>query len=137
MVDEAGAPSGFCAAYTAGSTNWLLDDASLAATSDLDVMVVLDDEREIRHAFASSFIGAHSSRPHIFGAISFIHPQQNAFPFASDIGDSARDRNRGELGNDRAHISSGGDVLGGGQLWGIPSTMAISVPCWSIRPNNK
>lgn len=43
MVEEGRALPGFCAAYTAGSTNWLPDDASLPRTSDLDVMVILDD----------------------------------------------------------------------------------------------
>lgn len=41
MVEEAIAIPGFRGAYTAGSTNWLSEDAGLPATSDLDVMVVL------------------------------------------------------------------------------------------------
>ncbi|HLK65491.1 MAG TPA: hypothetical protein VKU19_18770 [Bryobacteraceae bacterium] len=42
MVEEAGCIFGFCGAYTAGSTNWLPDEAGLPAGSDLDIMVVLD-----------------------------------------------------------------------------------------------
>lgn len=40
---------GFWGAYTAGSTNWLAADAHLAATSDLDVMVVLADPNRASH----------------------------------------------------------------------------------------
>jgi hypothetical protein len=46
MVEEASRIPGFCAAYTAGSTNWLPDDANLTASSDLDIMVVLADENQ-------------------------------------------------------------------------------------------
>lgn len=46
IVKEGRTLPGFCAAYTAGSTNWLPDDAILPTTSDLDVMVVLDDASE-------------------------------------------------------------------------------------------
>jgi hypothetical protein len=41
MEEEAARVSGFCAAYTAGSMNWLTDDAELPAGSDIDVMVVV------------------------------------------------------------------------------------------------
>ncbi len=41
MVEEASGIPGFCGAYTAGSTNWLPDDADLTTVSDLDIMVVL------------------------------------------------------------------------------------------------
>src|SRR5579859_1250379 len=34
---------GFCGAYLAGSVNWLPDDAVISATSDVDIMVVLED----------------------------------------------------------------------------------------------
>jgi len=44
MVEEASHIPGFCAAYTAGSTNWLPDDAKMTPASDLDVMVVLADQ---------------------------------------------------------------------------------------------
>lgn len=40
--EEARGIPGFVGAFYHGSTNWLPDDASLPATSDLDVMVVLD-----------------------------------------------------------------------------------------------
>jgi hypothetical protein len=40
MAEEAARLPGFCAAYTAGSANWLADDAVLPAGSDVDVMVV-------------------------------------------------------------------------------------------------
>jgi hypothetical protein len=43
VFEEVSGVPGFCGAYTAGSTNWLPDDADLATTSDLDVMVVLAD----------------------------------------------------------------------------------------------
>ena len=41
--EEASGAPGFVGAFFHGSTNWLPDDALLPATSDLDVMVVLDD----------------------------------------------------------------------------------------------
>ena len=41
VIEEVSGVPGFCAAYTAGSANWLPDDAELATTSDFDVMVVL------------------------------------------------------------------------------------------------
>ena len=44
MVEEGGSIPGFCGAYTAGSTNWLPEDAELSAASDLDIMVVVADE---------------------------------------------------------------------------------------------
>jgi hypothetical protein len=44
MVEVASGIPGFCGAYTAGSTNWLPDDADLTAASDLDIMVVLADQ---------------------------------------------------------------------------------------------
>jgi hypothetical protein len=43
MIEEASGIPGFCGAYTAGSTNWLPDDADLTTTSDLDIMIVLAD----------------------------------------------------------------------------------------------
>jgi hypothetical protein len=46
MVEEAGAIPGFRGAYTAGSTNWLPDDAELTAASDLDIMVVVADQNQ-------------------------------------------------------------------------------------------
>ena len=44
---------GFRGAYTAGSTNWLTDDAELPATSDVDIMAVFAEPREVggRHKF--------------------------------------------------------------------------------------
>ena len=45
MVEEVRAVPGFCGAYTAGSTNWLPDDADLATTSDLDIIVVLAEHQ--------------------------------------------------------------------------------------------
>lgn len=42
MADETARVPGFCAAYTAGSTNWMPDDAVLPVGSDVDVMVVVD-----------------------------------------------------------------------------------------------
>ncbi|HXE64009.1 MAG TPA: hypothetical protein VN519_10745 [Bryobacteraceae bacterium] len=41
MAGEAAGVPGFCAAYTAGSTNWMPDDAALLPGSDVDVMVVV------------------------------------------------------------------------------------------------
>ncbi|HXX00257.1 MAG TPA: hypothetical protein VEJ00_03510, partial [Candidatus Acidoferrales bacterium] len=46
MVEEASGIRGFCGAYTAGSTNWLPDDADLSTASDLDIMVVLADPNQ-------------------------------------------------------------------------------------------
>ena len=43
VIEEVSGIPGFCGAYTAGSTNWLPDDADLTTTSDFDVMVVLAD----------------------------------------------------------------------------------------------
>ena len=42
VLEEAAALPGFCGAFYHGSAVWLDDDALLPATSDLDVMVVLD-----------------------------------------------------------------------------------------------
>ncbi|MHB0877515.1 MAG: hypothetical protein ACYC5O_15870, partial [Anaerolineae bacterium] len=41
VVGEGTKTPGFHAAYFAGSANWLPDDASLPATSDLDVNVIV------------------------------------------------------------------------------------------------
>lgn len=46
VIDEASGVSGFCGAYTAGSTNWLSDDAELTKASDLDIMVVLAGQNQ-------------------------------------------------------------------------------------------
>ena len=47
MSEEAGMIPGFRSAYTAGSTNWLPDDAELSAASDFDIMVVVaNSERD-------------------------------------------------------------------------------------------
>jgi hypothetical protein len=46
MIEEASGIPGFCGAYTAGSTNWLPDDADLTLASDLDIMVVLADQNQ-------------------------------------------------------------------------------------------
>jgi hypothetical protein len=46
VIQEASGIPGFWGAYTAGSTNWLPDDAELTATSDFDVMVVLTDPNQ-------------------------------------------------------------------------------------------
>ncbi len=43
VVEQASTIPGFSGAFYAGSTNWLPDDATLAATSDLDLWVVLAD----------------------------------------------------------------------------------------------
>ena len=43
VIEEGSSIPGFCGAYTAGSTNWLPDDAALATTADFDVMVVVED----------------------------------------------------------------------------------------------
>ena len=43
VIEEASSTPGFSGAFYHGSTNWLLDDAPLPATSDVDVMVVLAD----------------------------------------------------------------------------------------------
>jgi hypothetical protein len=46
MVEQGSAMPGFCAAYTAGSTNWLPDNRDLSAASDLDIMVVVRDQNQ-------------------------------------------------------------------------------------------
>jgi hypothetical protein len=46
IIEEASGIPGFRGAYTAGSTNWLTDDADLSTASDLDIMVVLADQNE-------------------------------------------------------------------------------------------
>lgn len=43
VLAQAASRPGFCGAFTTGSVNWLAADAFLSATSDLDIMVVLDD----------------------------------------------------------------------------------------------
>src|SRR2546430_14113849 len=48
VIAEASGVSGFCGAYTAGSTNWLPDVVELSTASDLDVMVVLADQNQTR-----------------------------------------------------------------------------------------
>ncbi len=47
VMEEARGIRGFRGAYTAGSTNWLADDAELTQTSDLDVMVALAEPNQI------------------------------------------------------------------------------------------
>ncbi len=47
VVAEASGTPGFCGAYTAGSANWLPDEAELARTSDFDVLVVLTDPHQV------------------------------------------------------------------------------------------
>ena len=42
VIEEASGIPGFAGGFYHGSTNWLPDDVTLQATSDLDVMVVLD-----------------------------------------------------------------------------------------------
>ncbi len=43
VIEEASGIPGFCGAYTAGSMNWVRDEADLATTSDFDIMVVVAD----------------------------------------------------------------------------------------------
>jgi hypothetical protein len=43
VLEEAGGIVGFSGAFFHGSTNWLREDVRLPVTSDVDVMVVLDD----------------------------------------------------------------------------------------------
>ncbi len=43
VMGEAGRIPGFGGAYTAGSTNWLPEEAEVAAASDLDIMVAVTD----------------------------------------------------------------------------------------------
>ena len=43
VLEEASGIGGFSGAFFHGSTNWLREDVRLPATSDVDVMVVLDD----------------------------------------------------------------------------------------------
>jgi hypothetical protein len=43
VAEASGATPGFLGAFFHGSSNWLADDTELPATSDLDVMLVLDD----------------------------------------------------------------------------------------------
>lgn len=42
VIEQAGEVPGFCGAFYHGSSNWLPDDAILPATSDVDIMVVID-----------------------------------------------------------------------------------------------
>jgi hypothetical protein len=54
VVEQASHIPGFCGAYTAGSSNWLCDDAELSKATDLDIMVVLADQNQhprSRHKF--------------------------------------------------------------------------------------
>ena len=46
VIEQATGGPGFCGAYTAGSTNWLPDDAQLSPASDFDIMVVLTDPKQ-------------------------------------------------------------------------------------------
>ena len=48
VMTEATKLSGFAGAFYHGSTNWLPDDASLPATSDLDIMVVFADPPAVK-----------------------------------------------------------------------------------------
>ncbi len=43
VIEEGSATPGFGGAFFHGSTNWLPDDAPLSATSDVDLMLVVDD----------------------------------------------------------------------------------------------
>ena len=43
VIEEAANRPGFCGAFFHGSSNWLPDEAGLAATSDLDVVIVSPD----------------------------------------------------------------------------------------------
>jgi len=49
VIEHGSSTPGFRGAYTAGSTNWLPDDAALAATSDFDVMVVVENPSSAGH----------------------------------------------------------------------------------------
>ena len=62
VIEEASGLPGFCGAYSAGSTNWLPDDADLATTSDFDIMVVLRTRPKLPGA-ASSGIGMPFLKP--------------------------------------------------------------------------
>jgi len=46
MFEEASGIPGVCGAYTAGSTNWLPDEAELTPATDLDIMVVLANQNQ-------------------------------------------------------------------------------------------
>jgi hypothetical protein len=46
MIEEGSGIAGFCGAYTAGSTNWLPEDAELPTAADLDIMVVVAGENQ-------------------------------------------------------------------------------------------
>jgi hypothetical protein len=43
VIEKVSGIPGFCGAYTAGSMNWVRDDADLATTSDFDIIVVVAD----------------------------------------------------------------------------------------------
>jgi len=53
MIEDASGVPGFRGAYSAGSTNWLPEEADLPTASDLDIMVVLSDRNaaRTRHKF--------------------------------------------------------------------------------------
>ncbi len=46
VMEESARLPGFAGAYTAGSANWLPDDAALPATSDFDIMVAVAEPRQ-------------------------------------------------------------------------------------------
>lgn len=48
VIDNASAMPGFKGAFFHGSINWLADDAELAPTSDLDVMLVFDEPPPVK-----------------------------------------------------------------------------------------
>src|SRR5260370_18407720 len=48
VIEEASRIPGFYGAYTAGSTNWLPDDAELSTATDIDIMVVLGEQKHAR-----------------------------------------------------------------------------------------
>src|SRR5438445_5289014 len=48
VLAEARSLPGFCGAYFTGSINWCTDDATLPASSDLDLALVFESESQVR-----------------------------------------------------------------------------------------
>jgi hypothetical protein len=75
MLDEAGRIPGFWGAYTAGSSNWLPDEANLATSSDLDIMVVLEDQDQAGRRGKFIYLGT-LLEVSCLGSNQFQSPQQ-------------------------------------------------------------
>jgi len=75
MTEEAGRIPGFRGAYTAGSSNWLFEDADLPAASDLDIMVVIEGGDQLDRRGKSVYRGVLLDVSHL-PAHLFTSPEQ-------------------------------------------------------------